>query len=97
MCVYECLYVLSTPHIWLVSIEVRRDHQISFNWSYRWLSVTTQVLETEPALSATIAMLLLILNPPGHGAIISPALYSFLFSLPIQLVALTINGIANVY
>lgn len=46
VCMYVCMYVC-VPHVCLMPKVVRRC-QISYNWSYRWLQNTMQVLRAEP-------------------------------------------------
>jgi hypothetical protein len=46
--VYECFACTYATPAWLVPTEVRREHQIPWNWSHGWLWATTWVLRFEP-------------------------------------------------
>lgn len=52
--VYECFACthVCISHACLVSVELRREHQIPWNCTYRWLWVTMTVLGTESRASA---------------------------------------------
>lgn len=53
-CLNVCLCVL---HACLVPMKVRKECQISWNYSYSWLSVTMWVLGTDSQGSATICVI----------------------------------------
>lgn len=52
---YVSVFPACVLHVSPVLKEVRRDHLIPQNWSYRWSWVTVWVLGTEPRVSARAA------------------------------------------
>ena len=73
---FVCIYICA-PHACLVTLEARRGHWMSWNWSYRQLWATMWVLSIELGISGRPA------NTLNHGAIsLVPQHLSCLSSTP---------------
>lgn len=55
-----CLHIMSVYHVCAVLVEARREHQILWNWSYRWLlaALWVQEIECMSHLSTSTCLLL---------------------------------------